>query len=146
MVIHNESARPTKQLRPLINFCKPFFNHHALVSLFMYTADRNGELTGGWADKYHLGVVFTDGVPSSVLLRLSKGMKYPTASVYRKSVGQVTFDNWQEEFLFVLAHELRHIDQFWSFEPPRHYEVDAEKFALEVLAEYREKIRYKRAA
>jgi hypothetical protein len=137
MVIHNESKRTDKHIKPLIEYAKPFFHYSNLASVYIYTAERPAELTSGFADKFHLGTTLSDGVPSSVLLRLSRGMEYPTSSIYRKSVGEIVFEDWKEEFLFVLAHEMRHVDQYWSDQMPRHPEVDAERYAQYVLDCYR---------
>lgn len=83
--------------------------------------------------------------PSRVLIQLG-GTDFPKYTLYRKAAGSVTVHTWQEEFLLVLAHEMRHIDQFWSDSPPVHYEVDAERFAQEVLAAWRSRHQIRRAA
>jgi hypothetical protein len=51
------------------------------------------------------------------------------------AVGRVVLCSAEEEFLFTLAHELRHIDQFWN--DAEVDEADAEKFALKVLLNFR---------
>jgi hypothetical protein len=63
-------------------------------------------------------------------------------------VGVVVLQDWREEFVLTLAHELRHIDQFWWTQPPAdvvrlrrgqpaNIEHDAESFGVKVLNEWR---------
>jgi hypothetical protein len=52
--------------------------------------------------------------PSRVDMWLARGALYPFDSEYPQAgVGVVVLQDWREEFVLTLAHELRHIDQFW---------------------------------
>jgi len=89
-----------------------------------------------------------DGVePSLVRLWLSKGRQYPTTTHYLPEVGTVQLRSWDEEFVYVLAHELQHIADFWGGELTaadldgqwmgHHLEVRAEKYAVKTLRAWR---------
>lgn len=145
---YNDSHRSDKDLQPLVDFVCERTSNSRLAVLLVYTNEIRGGGTIGMAHKHDTDTMLCDGVPGLVTVGVSKDKCYPWASEYRKSVGPVRFESWQEEFLFVLAHEFRHIDQFWMLNPPRHYEVDAEHFAMGILAEYRDSkpTRYKQSA
>lgn len=149
MVIDNRSD-PDKNgsVQPLVDFCLPHYKYAHNAAIFIFDEPEPGYVTHGAANKFNLGTALIYGRPSTVEITVSRGLWYPVLSTHRKSVGEVRFENWKEEVLFVLAHELRHIDQFWSIKPPRYYEVDAEKHAVHVLSEYRtaQRIRYKKVA
>lgn len=136
------------QLVPLIDVVRRHAKFADLVNLVV--ADRwDNEVTGGYSikrptkrdlDKLGLkGIVIpTKAAPSLIKLDVSFRGKYPRRSTHVEEVGEVTFNSWQEEFLFVLAHEVKHIDQFWTQPMEEHAaEVDAERFAVNVLASYR---------
>ena len=62
---------------------------------------------------------------------------YPKFDEHRRMSGCVSWWSFEEEYLYVLAHEARHIDQNHA-KRVRYPEVDAEAFAQWVLAEYRD--------
>jgi hypothetical protein len=136
------------QLIPLIDVVRKHARFADLVNLVV--EDRwDGGVTGGWSSKrpskrtleaLHLKevVIPTRAAPSLIKLDVAFGAKYPRTSLHVEEVGEVTFNNWQEEILFVLAHEQGHIDDFWTQPLEEHEaEVDAERFAVNVLATYR---------
>ena len=65
---------------------------------------------------------------------------YPYSYTYRKRAGAMTFQDWREEFVGLLAHELQHVVQSLMSKTarPKWSEVDAERRAMEVLADFRE--------
>ncbi len=98
-------------------------------------------ISGGYAMKFGPKSKMTLVAPSLVELYLSdSSIVFPKTSLHVKEVGAVEFSSWDEEVLFVLSHELAHIDQAWeseSFRTEHAAEVDAEKRALFVLKSYR---------
>lgn len=98
-----------------------------------------GESTVGLAAK-EAGTYFSLNVltPSVVTLWLSPNKtRFPMETCHRVSVGKIRLETWEEEFVLVLGHELRHIEQFWSGKTYAQVEVDAERFGLQMLNEYR---------
>jgi hypothetical protein len=134
-VILNESPLSEEQIHPLIDFATVRSKYDSLTALAL-RKQGSGWTTAGWAQIFDFAAIAEAGVPSLITLYVGK-TGYPLTTCYRASVGKVVFSDWKEEFLFVFAHELRHIDQFWG-DCPRNYEVDAERHALSVLAEYRQ--------
>lgn len=145
MKIYNHTDIKTRDLLPLVNFvaarCKTSMMAHLVV-----TEDPGFRAMNGFAwhrsfdDDHgydHPVPMYDPTAPSRVTIRFA-APQYPKTTIYRQSVGKVTVRSWQEEFVQVLAHELRHIDQFWSTSVmPREYEVDAERFSHEVLNDWR---------
>lgn len=89
-----------------------------------------GKESGGFADKEH----GQKGCPSRVTIWATKDRHFPTTNSFEGFKSKLY--DWKEEFILVLAHELRHIDQFWT-KVPKEYEYDAEKFAVNILSKYR---------
>lgn len=84
--------------------------------------------------------------PSLIVLQVSRNRSYPVKDTYcdekdKPYAEEVTIHSWDEEFVLILAHELRHIDQFFCINgnglSERQMEEDAEKFAIKVLSSYR---------
>lgn len=132
----NDSRRSTQDLQELVDFVTEYFQYPHLATLYFSDGKEKGFITSGIARKFHYESVIYHQIPGAIHIEIGHGVYYPTVSVYRKRVGPVTFTAWQEEVLFVLAHEFRHIDQFWSLKRPKHFEVDAERFAKSVLEKY----------
>jgi hypothetical protein len=138
--IENLSSRPTRPLLPAIDFvckCSPY---SALATLQLQDLKAQG-FSGGlaWKHRPQLGDLALVA-PSLIVMQLAKGGHYPSATVYVKEVGEVVVQSFEEEFLFVLAHEARHIQQFWSTAiKGRKAEVDAELFARDILRAWRER-------
>jgi hypothetical protein len=76
-----------------------------------------------------------DGARSRIRVSVTPSL-LPARVLWRRRVGVVSLWDWRDEVVFTAAHELRHVDQYIDG-VPRHYEVDAERFALGVLSEYR---------
>lgn len=134
MVLKNETDFSQKRLEQLSDFvsarCK--FPHLAYIRVLPGEA---GHVGSGYAFQWNPDF---DNVhtPSSVYIYLSRNT-YPAKTIHRKAVGEIVLRSWEEEYVFTLAHELRHIDQFWGFEAPSFPEVDAETFAKETLEVFR---------
>lgn len=134
--MYNESRSfKTSELRPLIDFvaarCQTPYMAHLVVQ------EHGKSLTEGYSWKNSPGIE-DPTAPSRVRVTLSTVGSFPKRSTYVASVGSIEVRNWQEDFLFVFAHEMRHVSQYWTTdEVPEDYEADAEHFALKVLNEYR---------
>lgn len=70
-------------------------------------------------------------------------IKYPKTETYKERAGSMTYYNWREHFVALLAHELRHIEQYATIESKEarkqrygSLEVDAERHAQKILALY----------
>jgi hypothetical protein len=67
---------------------------------------------------------------------------YPRTQRLNLRTPEVRFESWQDEFVMVLAHELRHIDQFalgaFPVGQELEAEVDAETYAASVWSVLRE--------
>lgn len=84
------------------------------------------------------------GMETVVYVGLSRDLEYPIKTMHVPEVGVVELQSWDEEVLFVMAHEFRHADQFLSAGPFEDddalihaAEVDAERFAYGLLLEWR---------
>lgn len=133
MQIENWSTRhPTAKVRPIVEFVdKRVPGHRSTVLLLMDHHDPRRTTTGeSWR-----------GLSAPMVhLALGAGVRYPRSTCHVPEVGAVRLRSWHEEVAFVLAHELRHVEQFLrgTFEEDEHgAEVDAEQFAVHVLNQYR---------
>src|SRR5437016_4371586 len=65
--------------------------------------------------------------PSRIDIWIERGRCYPRDDQYPEAgVGAVMFQDWREEFILTLAHEGRHVDQWWWTRPqPANAEYDA---------------------
>jgi hypothetical protein len=148
MYVVNESKFDNAALNPLVQFV---LTQMPVVSQFAWLHMLNGEppfdpmeVTGGLAEA-NVPFPSDPAVPHRVTMWLRfDNSKYPYHTCHRKRVGGITVQSWEEEFILVFAHEMRHVHQF-LFGSPRHYEVDAERCALAVLNHYRNQ-KAKRAA
>lgn len=136
MRILNGSKHKTSSLKHLVAFAASTvrMSHMARLSLL----DREAGLASGGEAEKRYGA--SKAEPSMITLWLSRGLKYPFGQTHVQSVGQIVFRSWEEEILFVLSHELRHIDQMWGAAPSGTYdenEEDAELHALQVLRQWR---------
>lgn len=140
--VENLSRIPTKSLRPLIEFvaARVASGHMARVRVLDGKPERH---TGGLATKYFPTPEQHDLVtPSAIRLWLYEPGThvYPRIERHVEELEAVVLSSWEEEVLLVLAHELRHIDQFWDEEwdgDDHAGEVDAEAFAIQVLKDWR---------
>lgn len=130
MILDNRSSFSTATLRKLTNFVAKKCRLPELAHIRVY--DGRGE---GLAYK---SSPYKDTPTVSCVEIWLKDGPFPKVNCYRKRAGKMKIYSWEEEYVLILAHELRHIDQFWT-KMPRFYEVDAERFAMDVLKTYRVK-------
>lgn len=137
MKIHNTSRLANKQIRPLVDFVCARFEFSYMAHLVLVDHDEPGLGTNGWSWK-EAEDDFDPTAPSRVALVLSHGLPYPAKTYNQPEVGEITINSWEEEFVLVLGHELRHIDQYWSpAEFPENFELDAEQHGVLALEAYR---------
>lgn len=146
-LVNRSSFWPSILLLPLIDAVRRKTQYAELATLLI--EDRwDGEVTGGYSwkrpsraelrEKMPGTKLPSKAAPSLVKLDIPHNVRYPRTSYHVREVGMVRFKSWDEEVVFVLAHELRHIDQFYTRVLTDHLaEVDAEKFAVSVLRDYR---------
>jgi hypothetical protein len=141
MRIDNKSAYvPSRTLYPIVDFVAERTTYTALATLEVI--DTSHEVSGGMAYKQRPDITGLSLIaPSLIRLYVSHHQHYPKHTVHVPQVGVVALHNQIEEFLFVLAHESAHIDQFWnpSYSRPGEAadEIDAERFAFRLLSEWR---------
>lgn len=142
LLINNMSRRHrSSELRPLIDFVLSAVALAGVtVRLEIYDSAESGWTTGGEARNLNSNFI-------SVALFLSRGLKFP----YRRDyLTPVRLDTWEEEFLFVLAHEFRHVQQFaeriWTPERREEMEIDADHAGVRVLDKYRRQTRSEAAS
>jgi hypothetical protein len=149
MRLENRSTRhETPKLLPLVEFAVRQAKYASLATLRLVDARKPEQIIGGYSWKFDPQVGDLALVaPSLVKMTLSAAERYPRCSEHVPEVGPIEFQTWEEEFLLVLAHELRHVDQFWGerITDAHKAEVDAERFALRSLQRYRKRSRQKSA-
>lgn len=81
------------------------------------------------------------GKDSLIVLSFPQRSCYPFDTQHVREVPTMTINNFEEELVLVLAHELRHVDQFFLGTITEHNryeaEIDAEKHAIATLLKYR---------
>lgn len=157
MHLFNHSYLSDDTLEAIANRIEHCFEHSHRVSLFVHVDKVNGQLgVSGLAYK-HAPFPFDSyvqfGLDSLVVLTLPKqaNHSYPFFSQHVDEVPGIDIGSLYDDILLVLAHELRHIDQYWRgqirSESDRHWsEVDAERFAISILLKYGSNATIKRAA
>jgi hypothetical protein len=140
--ITNRSSFPAKRIEPLVDAILKHYRHPFMARLVLENREAffvKGSGTGGHAVKYDRDPDRDQYAPSRVTLYLSRGLQYPRYSKY--VLGPVLHQSWEEEVVFTLAHELRHIDQFWGLQESEitkeNFEQDAEQYAINVMGAYR---------
>lgn len=133
MILDNRSSRPDEEIRELCRFVVQFFKHHKDCTVTVYDEE------GYDAGQVGHGVYY--GWTNKAEVYIPRFTSYPIAAQHRKRTGGTVYRCWQDVFVAILAHELRHCDQRWSTDKSwahhPHYEVDAEFFAQKVLAQRR---------
>lgn len=142
MTLLNRSANLTaKDLEPLVEFASRGCRNRDLVKVMVLDAKLGKSFGYGRAHMVSPLTTTTDK-PSLVQVWVTPGGRARTSRAV-PAMGPVTVANWEEEFLLVLAHELRHIDQFWeerfTEDQVAASERDAEGHARGVLRRYRER-------
>jgi hypothetical protein len=143
---NSSNLRRTRDLNPLIDFVAKYSKFAYLAKLVVTTTtrtDTEGRPTcAGQAHRQNPRLTETDvSAPSLVEVGLNADASYPRTQRLSRLMPELRFANWREEFVAVLAHELRHIDQFWTGSHTQgqelEAEVDAETFAAAVLNAFR---------
>lgn len=142
----NLTPIPTDQLEQLAEFCYRRFPSASLSRLAIEIRQvspwtREGRMFGIEGIAYGgapADVILPRGTRYYVRLLIRRLGAYPRAYAYRKRAGVLKFYNWEEEFVAVLGHELYHIHQFKNpHQQDYHLEVQAERFAKQLLEEFR---------
>jgi hypothetical protein len=139
MRLENRSTRhETPKLLPLVEFAVRQAKYASLATLRLVDARKPDQIIGGYSWKFDPQVGdLTLVAPSLVKMTLSAAERYPRLQRARSGGWcRSSSQTWEEEFLLVLAHELRHVDQFWGerITDAHKAEVDAERFALRCIA------------
>jgi hypothetical protein len=125
-------TRSAEELQPLVDFVRPYTSCSDKAHIMVKRRSAAGRFGRGRA---HAAVPLSHGSTPLVQIWLSHGLFYPAQS------GGTMVRSWQEEFVFLLAHELRHLDQFANGVYRTHQvevaEKDAEAFADTVLGHWR---------
>ncbi len=141
MKVVNESHRAMSDILPLVEFVAARAKYADMAYLHLYQPqyDARGNSLVGRAQALKDNDNPAGTTPSRVDIWLSRGVIYPRDNEYPEAgIGVVVLQDWREEFVLVLAHELRHIFHFWQTTPhPTNIEYDAESFGVQVLNEWR---------
>jgi hypothetical protein len=130
---------PVPELTRLAQFVARFFQFEDLAEVIVNAGDvrdSDGEPSfGGLAMETKLSGSWI------VYVTLTDKTVYPRTQRLNHLTPEVVFETWREEFVCVLAHELRHIDQFavraFNQDQELESEVDAENAAVAVLEAFR---------
>lgn len=141
MRLENRSAfHSTARIRPLVEFVarQTSFSDLALVRV-SDTKVPHGKMGGqAWKHRPDVGALSLVA-PSLVDVQVGRAALYPYVTRHVDEVGDIKVASWEEEFVLVVAHELFHVDQFWTeaFSSEHAAEVDAERRAKRTLQQYR---------
>lgn len=142
MRIKNSSRVATAKIRKLLAFILPYCTHSDRARLEVKNA-RFGYMTRGLT-------TFVPPRDSGNLVEIAvsrANVRYPYRSQYWPGFPGVDIRDWDEEVVFVLAHELKHVDDYWEQSlgtSQRQMELRAEKFAIRILKAWRAKNRRRR--
>lgn len=130
------NLRRTAALNPLIDFVSKYANHHDLARVRV----QDGSVKDGAGRPTYGGQAQGEEKNYLVIIAINANTTYPRIQRLNRLTPAVRFKKWEDEFVMVLAHELRHISQFivGAFEIGEELEaeVDAEVFAAKVLEQY----------
>ncbi|NDG28105.1 MAG: hypothetical protein EB120_13145 [Proteobacteria bacterium] len=128
-----------KEIKKIISFITQYCKYDFLTTVRLLEYDKVG--ISGLAIQNSFGESNDLSRPSMIKIWLGKDRQYPCQDSYVPEI-KVTFHDFEEELIYVMAHEFRHIDQFWTSlrrVEGHAAELDAERFALKVLNIWREK-------
>ncbi len=142
MSLENRSYRSIRYLNPLVQFVCNYTDFHEKAHIIIQNGDPQDNegrpAMGGLAWSTDTG----EKTHYDAAIALNKHCTYPRTQRLNLRTPEVRFGCWQDEFVCVLAHELRHIDQFvlGAFQKGEELEseVDAETFAAAVLKAWQE--------
>lgn len=138
MRVTNLSRLHTKpDLRPLIQFVAEYCDFADLPHCII----ADGDCRDPQGCPVFGGVAVKRRDTYEVRISLSAATAYPRTQQLNAHTPHVRFRDWRDEFVTVLAHELRHIAQFalnaYGLDQELEAEVDAEVFAAAVLEAFR---------
>lgn len=142
MKIHNSSPLSRATLRAFVSFIVKRSPNSVLAKVSVEMGQQQ-RTTGGIAFLEDPHRAYDPSAPSLVEILTSDPMSFiPHDEKYVDILEGIRVETWEEEVFLTLAHELRHIAQFWpeKSDPTLDaymMEVDAEAFAIQTLAEWR---------
>lgn len=149
MRLTNTSRLRTEEILPLLQFVESRCRFASFTNITVVDAPKRKKVSGGIA-------VLNPREGSAVTIHFSQAISYPFLSHHPTLPNPpvALISSWQEAFLHIAAHELRHIDQFvtgWftggkTGPTVDDAERDAECFAIWMLSEYRESALARRTA
>jgi hypothetical protein len=131
----------TQDLKPLFAFVQKFCDGANLALVTVVDCPRE-DSTGrpGYGG---------EALPDRARIFVDARATYPRTQQMTKRTPVVAYSCWQDEFVLVLAHELRHVDQFaigaFGNGQELEAEVDAETFAAAVLIRFQQESAVKAA-
>ncbi|MGH9425427.1 MAG: hypothetical protein ACRD2L_03860 [Terriglobia bacterium] len=140
MKICNSSKRKTKDLRALAEFIAARCQQGFMADL-VFSQTKDGARSEGhaWKDRKEAPEHREGIAPSLVEVTVpDANTSYPAYVARVLDHPAIEVSSWQEEVVLVMAHEFRHIDQFWTvpFTDRTASEHDAENFALKTLRDF----------
>ncbi len=142
MRILNETDVPTKALETLIDFIQAMLPSSSVARFEFLDQLPEKSGTSGQAsrDNGEGPPVAFPGLVEIWVAPQGRG-SFPRLDQYVPDLMPILLRSWEEELVLVLAHELRHIEQFYTDlgtdMDSRAMEVDAETFAYEALRLWR---------
>lgn len=138
MRVLNFTQEPTSHFRKLAKFVRKYTQYDHMCVLEVYNTLRR-KFSGGGATY----CMYRQRDPSAAepsLIRIWRGnCTTPYKTLRVKKLGKVTVNTRDEEFVFILAHEMKHLDDFWGGRgwKNKNSEYSAEQFAIQILKKYR---------
>ncbi len=127
----NESSRSNLAVLQLSQFVAAYVPEADQVILSLSDHTEVGKMTQGFTAQE------ASGRPILVTMGISNNLPYPHTTQHVPTLPAVRLTSWVEEFVLVLAHELRHAAQIahrtYAKAEVYEAEVDAERFAYSVL-------------
>lgn len=139
MRIENRSTLyTTARLQPLVDFVSKYCKEAGTATLSVKDSKNHDLICGGMAYQWRpTELRGSGGYIEMVLSRHS----YPCKSEHVPEVGAIELHSFEEEFVMVLAHESKHLDDFegeyTKSEDDSFWEMRAELHAVKVLKAFR---------
>lgn len=131
LLLRNDAAVEDRETLKLLQFVQERCRHPEKLVLAHVVPGTDPVPAQGWSWRRDP----EDPSRSRIQVSVTPG-ELPAWLLYRRAAGIVHMRDWRDEVIYTAAHELRHVDQFIDG-VPRYYEVDAERFAMSVLLEFR---------
>ena len=147
MQIRNRSRIPMRTIRRLLDFVlerMPYMARMARITVSNAPTRRSGSGMAYKLSPWGHSIL----TPSHIQLKLSNPKEWhPWSDKHCKGAPRIFFKTWEEECIALIAHELRHVIQFWDVGiiiqnwSEEQEEADAENFAVAVLKQWRKEQR-----